>query len=95
LVWPALVGALLLAIGALTLVGYIRQRFTGLWTPHWVRGVGGFLLMSVSLPAFLVFAGRVENAAAERGVPVLTLAVAIAAQFGLLDEDGSSRRRRR
>jgi hypothetical protein len=95
LIWPALAGVSLLALGTLAAVGYVRQWFTGDWTPHWARGVVGLLLMASSLPAFLTFGDRVESAAATRGVSVLTFAVVVAGQLGLLDEEGSRRRRRR
>jgi hypothetical protein len=95
LIWPALAGAVLLAVGALAVVGYARQWLTGDWRPHWARGVVGLLLMAASLPAFLTFGDRIESSAAARGVSVLTLAVAVAGQLGLLDEEGSRRRRRR
>ncbi len=95
LIWPALAGAVLLAVGAIAVVGYVRQWFTGDWNPHWVRGVTGLLLMAASVPAFLAFRDRIESAAAPRGVSILTFAVAVAARLGLLDEEGSRRRRRR
>ncbi len=51
LFWPALVGVALLAVGALAVVGYVRQWFTGDWSPHWTRGVVGLLSMAASVPA--------------------------------------------
>jgi hypothetical protein len=51
--------------------------------------------MAASLPAFIYFAERVDSAAAARGVSVVTFAVAVVGQFGFLDDDGGSRRRRR
>ena len=95
LFWPALAGVVLLAVGALAMVGYVRQWFTGDWSPHWARGVVGLLSMAASVPAFLAFRDRIESAAAARSVSVLTFTVAVAAQFGLLDEEGGRRRRRR
>jgi hypothetical protein len=95
LLWPALAGVALLAVGALAVVGYVRQWFTSVWSPHWARGVVGLLSMAASLPAFLAFRDRIESAAAARNVSVLTFAVAVAAQLGLLDEEGGRRRRRR
>jgi drug/metabolite transporter (DMT)-like permease len=95
LVWPALAGALLLAVGAVAGVGYIRRWLTSDWPPHWTRGAFGLVLMAASVPAFLIFAHRVESEATMRGLPVLTFLVVVAAQLGLLDEDGDRRRRRR
>lgn len=95
LVWPGLAGAALLAVGALALVGYARQWFNGEWTPHWSRGAVGLVLMAASLPAFLVFADRVNSGAAARGVTVLVFVTAVAAPLGLLDEEGGRGRRQR
>lgn len=77
------------------MVGYLRHWIASDWTPHWSRGVGGLALMTASIPAFLILAQRIESKAAEQGVPVLTLLLAIAAQVGLFDEEGGRRRRGR
>lgn len=95
LLWPALAGAALLAVGTLAVVGYVRQWVRGDWTPHWARAVVGLLLMAASVPAFFAFRDRFESAAAARSVSVLTFAVAVAAQLGLFEEEGTRRRRRR
>ena len=95
LLWPVLAGFCLLAVGAAVFVGYVRQWLTGYWSPHWARAAFGIVLMAASLPAFVASAHRVEGAAAERGVPILTFAIGVAAQLGLFDDEGRTRRRRR
>lgn len=95
LLWPALAGFCLLMVGAAICVGYVRQWLTGRWPPHWSRATLGLVLIVASLPAFAAFADKAESAAAERGVPILTFLIGVAAQLGLVDDGGRTRRRRR
>lgn len=95
LLWPALAGFCLLMVGAAVCIGYLRQWLTGYWPPHWSRAALGFVLAVASVPAFAAFAHRVESGAVERGVPILTFVVGVAAQLGLFDDEGRTRCRRR
>jgi hypothetical protein len=95
LLWPALAGSCLLLVGVAVGVGYVRQWLTGHWPPHWSRAVLGLAMVIGAVPAFVAFADRAETAAAEWGVPVSTFLLAVAAQLGLFDEEGRTRRRRR
>ena len=95
LLWPALAGFCLLMMGATVCVGYVRQRLTGHWPPHWTRAALGLALVIGSVPAFVAFSDRAESAATEWGVPVSTLLLAVAAQLGLFEDEGRTPRRRR
>lgn len=95
LLWPAVAGFCLLLVGAAVGVGYVRQWLTGHWPTHWSRAALGLALMIGAVPAFEASADRADSAAAEWGVPVSTLLLAVAAQLGLFDDEGRTRRRRR
>lgn len=94
LLWPGAVGAGLLLVGAVLVIGYVRHVFAGPWAPHRARLAYGAAAVVASVPLFLLSAHRVETKAADVGVPVVTLLIAIAHQLGLGDvKRGRARRR--